>query len=107
MNLLNDIRWSPQLLPWHHLLLLLEGHVVHLPAPKTHFAKDIIFKNDTPIFCTSKNPLVFIKKGVIDERETEMMRVRWKLIQFNYQIPPNLQKDITSCPRCFASLILD
>ena len=104
---LNDFRWSPQLLPWHDLLLLLEGHVVHLPAPKTHFAKDIIFKNDTPIFCTSKNPLVFIKNGVIDERETEMMRVRWKLIQFNHQIPPNLQKDITSCPRCFASLILD
>ena len=94
---LNDFRWSPQLLPWHDLLLLLEGHVVHLPAPKTHFAKDIIFKNDTPIFCTSKNPYVFIKNGVIDERETEMMRVRWKLIQFNHQIPPNLQKDITSC----------
>ena len=36
-----------------------------------------------------------------------MMRVRWKLIQFNHQIPSNLQKDITSCPRCFANLILD
>ena len=104
---LNDFRWSPQLLPWHDLLLLFEGHVIHLPAPKTHFAKDIIFKNDTPVFCTSKNPLVFIKNGVIDERETEMMRVRLKLIQFNYQIPPILQIDITSCPRCFASLILD
>ena len=67
----------------------------------------MMFKNDTPIFCTSKNPLVFIKNGVIDERETEIMRVRWKLIQFNYQIATNLQKDITSCPRCFASLILD
>ena len=82
---LNDFRWCPQLLPWHDLLLLLEGHVVHLPAPKTLFSKDITFENDTPIFCTSKNPLVFIKNGVIDERETEMMRVRWKLIQFNYQ----------------------
>ena len=103
---LNDFRWCPQLLPWHDLLLLLEGHVVHLPAPKTHFSKDITFENDTPIFCTSKNPLVFIKNGVIDERETEMMRVRWKLIQFNYQIPPNTQRDITSCARCFATLIL-
>ena len=104
---LNDFRWSPQLLPCHDLLLLPEGHVVHLSASKTHFAKDITFKNDIPIFCTSKNPLVFIRNGVIDERETEMMRVRWKLIQFNHQIPPNSQKDIASCPRCFASLILD
>jgi hypothetical protein len=39
-------------------------------------------------------------------RETEMMRVRWKLIQFNYKIPPNTQRDITSCARCFATLIL-
>ena len=66
-----------------------------------------MFKNDTPILCTSKNPLEPIKNGVIDERETEMMRARWKLIQFNHQFPPNLQKDIMSCPRCFASLILD
>ena len=43
----------------------------------------------------------------MDERETEMIRVCRKLIQFDHQIPPNLQKDITSCPRCFASLILD
>jgi hypothetical protein len=103
---LNDFRWCPHLLPWHDLLLLLEGHVVHLPAPKTHFSKDITFENDTPISCTSENPLMFIKNGVIDERETEMMRVRWKLIQFNYQVPPNTQRDITSGARCFATLIL-
>jgi hypothetical protein len=93
-------------LPWHDLLLLLEGHVVHLPAPKTHFSKDITFENYTPISCTSEKPLMFIKHGVIDERETEMMRVRWKLIQFNYQVPPNTQRDITSGARCFATLIL-
>lgn len=32
---LNDFRWCSQLIPWHDLLLMLEGHVVHLPAPKT------------------------------------------------------------------------
>ena len=38
---LNDFRWSAQVIPWHDMLLLLEGSVVHLAAPKTHFAKDI------------------------------------------------------------------
>ena len=36
---LNDFRWSPQVIPWHDLLLMLEGHVVHFPASKTHFAR--------------------------------------------------------------------
>lgn len=103
---LNDFRWSPQLIPWQDLLLLLEGHVVHFPAPKTHFSKDIDFDMDTPIFSTSKNALVYIKNGMIDERETEMMRVRWTVIQLNYQIPRDQQRDVPSCPRCFANLIL-
>lgn len=103
---LNDLRWSPQLIPWQDLLLLLEGHVVHFPAPKTHFSKDIDFDMDTPIFSTSKNALVYIKNGMIDERETEMMRVRWTVIQLNYQIPRDQQRDVPSCPRCFANLLL-
>lgn len=103
---LNDFRWSPQLIPWQDLLLLLEGHVVHFPASKTHFSKDIDFDMDTPIFCTSKNALVFIKNGMIDERETEMMRVRWTVIQLNHQIPRENQRDVPSCPRCFANIVL-
>ena len=73
---LNDFRWSPQVLPWHDMLLRLEGQTAHLPAPKYHYAKDIVFETDTAIFCTGKHELVFIKGGCIDERETEMMRVR-------------------------------
>ena len=103
---LNDFRWSPQVISWNDMLLLLEGQLVHLPAPKTHFAKDIAFEKDTPIFCTGKYPIVFIKNGVIDERETEMMTVRWRVFNFNYQIPAERQRDIPACPKCFASLIL-
>ena len=40
---------------WHDLLLRLKGDVVHLPAPKTHFAKDISLTSDTRIFCTGKH----------------------------------------------------
>ena len=34
--LLNDLRWTPSLIPWHDFLLLLEGQPVHLPAPKSY-----------------------------------------------------------------------
>jgi len=103
---LNDFRWTSQIIPWHDLLLLLEGQLVHFPAPKCHFAKDISLESDTPIFCTGKRSIVLIKRGEIDERETEMMAVRWRLFSFSYQIPESDQVDIPPCPRCFAEFIL-
>ena len=103
---LNDFRWSSQIIPWHDLLLLLEGQTVHLPTPKSHFSKDIVFENDSPIFCTSKDEITFVRGGVPDQRETEMMRVRWKIFHFHYQIPFTQQKSVPACPRCFSELIL-
>lgn len=104
---LNDFRWSSQIIPWHDFLLMLEGQMVHLPAPKTHYAKDIVFDKDTPIFCTSKQPIIFIKNGVIDQRETDMMAVRWKIFHFNVRIAEQNQKEIRKCAKCFATLILE
>ena len=104
---LNDFRWSPQIIAWHDLLLMLEGQLVHLPAPKSHFAHDLVFDKDTPIFSTSKHQLVYVKGGVVDERETEMMAVRWKIFNFNRQILQEEQRDIDPCPACFARFILE
>lgn len=104
---LNDFRWNPQIIPWHDLLLMLEGQPVHLPAPKSYFCKDIEFNADTPIFCTTKRDLVYVKGGVIDETETEMMAVRWYSFQFRRQIPHCDQITVPSCARCFAELILN
>ena len=103
---LNDFRWSQQIIAWHDLLLMLEGQLVHLPAPKSHYAKDIVFNLDTPVFCTTKHPIVLVRSGHVDERETEMMSVRWRIFAFNYQIPLEHQKDIVPCPTCFCRLIL-
>ena len=103
---LNDFRWSAQIITWHDLLLLLEGQVVHLPAPKSHFAADVKFDRDTPIFCTTKQPLSLVRNGCVDERETEMMQVRWVCFAFHFQVPRNEQKDIAPCPSCFANMIL-
>ena len=103
---LNDFRWSQQVIPWHDLLLMLEGQIVHLPAPKTHYAKDIVFDEDTPIFCSGKQPLLFLKHGIIDQTETEMMAVRWRVFKFTHQISQEQQQDIPVCPKCFARFIL-
>ena len=66
-----------------------------------------MFDSDTPILATSKHQLVFVKNSAIDEQETEMMTVRWKMFNFNRQIPQAEQQKVTACPTCFANLILE
>jgi len=85
---------------------MLEGQLVHLPAPKTHFSEDFVLKESTPVFATGKNPLIYIKGGQIEERETEMMNVRWRYFSFRAQIPANEQLEVPSCGSCFAKFIL-
>ena len=104
---LNDFRYTPAILPWSDMLLLLEGHVVHFAAPKTTYARDIEFSSDTPVFATSKSSIVFITGSIVDERETEMMDVRWRKFNFFHQIPISAQKTVTPCGCCFAKLLLD
>ena len=104
---LNDFRWSNQIIPWHDLLLMLEGHLVHLPAPKTHFAKDICSQRDTPVFSTGKSSLVYLKNGAIDEAETDMMSARWLNIRLHYQIPRGEHREIPACGKCFSQLIIN
>ena len=43
----------------------------------------------------------------MDEREDKMMAVRWRVFDFKHQIPPNEQKDIAPCGKCFATLVLE
>ena len=78
---------------------------MHLPAPKTHFTQDVEFSRDTPIFCTSKEEPSLVRGGLLDQRETEMMRVCWKIYTFHHQIAETEQELIPPCSRCFAELI--
>ena len=103
---LNDFRWQSHLIPWHDLLLLLEGGLVHLPAPKTHFAQDLTLDGITPVFATSKHAIMFIKGGVVEERETEMMSVRWNEFRFHSQIPATQQQCVPPCGHCFSHFII-
>ena len=85
---------------------MLEGQPVHLPAPKSHFCKDIVFDKDKPIFGPSKYELVFVRGGVVDERESEMMKVRWQIFHLSCQILQQHQKAVPPCGKCFARLVL-
>ena len=49
------------MIPWHNLLLLLEGEAVHFSVPKTHFAEDILLDSDTPVVATSKSKLILLR----------------------------------------------
>lgn len=103
---LNDLRWTPEMIPWSEFLNLLEGQTVHLAAPKTHFAQDILLSTDMPIFATSIEMIKFIGKSQYIQGENAMMEARWKEMKFFAQIEQDKQKSIESCPRCFAELVL-
>lgn len=94
-----------KIIPWHDLLLLLEGQTVHLPAPKTHHVHAIEFTKDTPIFATSKDEIVYVRGGAVDARKCGMMRVRWHIFQFQVQMPQAERVNISPCPHCFSEFI--
>ena len=89
-----------------NLLLVLEGDPVHLPAPKSHFWRDIVLDRDTPIFGTSKQEFAFVRGGVVDEREIEMMKVRWRIFHLNRQIRLEDERKVPPCGKCFARFVL-
>ena len=104
--LLNDFRWSKDLILWHDLLLLLEGETVKLPAPKNIFSEGIVISTDVAIFAASKSTVKHRDPyNASDDRETDMMPARWKNYQFRHQFCPQEQKNLPPCPRCFAKLV--
>ena len=109
--LLNDFRWSKDLIPWHGMLLLLECETVKLAALKNIYSENIIISPDVAIFARSKSSVKH--RGpydASDNREAEMMAARWKnyelcQMEFRHQFSPQEQKNLPSCPRCFAKLV--
>ena len=66
----------------------------------------LLQRHCTPIFGTSKLQLIFVREGVVVERETEMIKVRWRIFHLSRQI---LQQDLKAVPPCgklFARLVL-
>jgi len=105
--LLNDFRWSAELIAWKDLLLLLEGEPVKLPAPKNFFSEDVYIKSDIPIFGTSKSMIKFRGPyNTSDDIEDDMMKVRWRVFRFSHTFAEEDQKRVAACAKCFCTLIL-
>lgn len=98
---LNDFRYNSVTIGWSELLNLLEGQLVRLPAPKSHYSCDLVLDKDTPILATSKEAVTHQ-----DERERQMMECRWKVFRFQYQIPAEEQQKMKPCGPCFCQLVL-
>ena len=103
---LTDFRWSPVILPWNDMLLLLEGHIVHFAAPKITYNQDSECSKDTPIFATSRAPISYIKGSMTNDRETEMMAVRWRTFKVRHHFDITCQRPVPSCGYCFATLVV-
>ena len=58
-----------------------------------------------PIFCTSKDEPSYVRGSVVDGRETQMMKVRWRVLNLFHQIPEEQQKSVPSRGKCFIRLI--
>ena len=104
---LNDFRWSPAVIPWEQLLHLLEGDVVKFPTPKNHYRDNIIFKRDSPVFVTAPDEIVSNKSGPQMLKETKMMKKRWNVLSFTYEIPDHEIREMKPCGTCFCKLVLD
>ena len=61
MFLLNDIRWSKDLIPWHDMLLLLDDETVKLPATKNIYSENIVISTDGTKLATSKSSMQVIR----------------------------------------------
>ena len=75
---LHDFHWISELLEWNEFLVLLKGHTVHLPAPKSHFASDICIDKDTPFFATSKDVIKFIIGKIYTIPQMKLKTIWWQ-----------------------------
>ena len=52
---------------WRDFLLMSGGQLVHFLAPKSHNAKEILFKIDTPVCSSPKNQLLWPRSSLNDK----------------------------------------
>ena len=104
---LQDFRYNREIISWSDLLLLLEGETVKLPAPKNHFAEDIVIEstNDIPIFATGPAKISYSLFSPDHHLETEMMTSRWKIFELTHVFTEEKKRDIAPCGHCFAKMI--
>ena len=105
--LLQDFRWSADLITWKDFLLLLEGEKVKLPAPRNFFRDDVVISSDVAIFATGIDEIKFRGPyNARDAREDAMMKSRWRVFKLTHEFKEKDQIKVEPCGFCFANLVL-
>lgn len=92
---LNDFRWFSSVIQWHDFLLLLEGQLVHFPAPKSHYEKRHRFHWRYTNFCDRKESHCLCKEQFVG-RERDR----------NDECALENILELPVCGKCFATLSL-
>ena len=62
-------------------------------------------QGDTPINCTNKDELGFVREGVVGERKNPKMKVGWQVFSLFNQISEERPKFVSPCRQCLSRLI--
>ena len=62
-------------------------------------------QGDTPLFCTSKDELGFVRGRIVGERENPKMKVGWRVFSLFNQISEERPKTVSPCRKCLSRLI--
>lgn len=98
--LLNEFCWQNEMISWHDLLFLLEDKQSSCQPLKNIYGENINITTDNVIFATSKSMVKYQgSHNSSDERETEMMAVRWKNFEIYHRFFAQEQKVLSPCPK--------
>lgn len=104
---LNDFRWHLKMIACADLCLALECNMVLLPVPKNLSNYDVELLKDAPFFATLYAPIVLVKGCSIDNTNTQIMNVRWCVLNLWCQILVGNKQELVPCGHCFAKFILE
>ena len=62
-NFLKDSWWPRDLITWEKLHLLLQGHILKLPAPKNYSSSNVCIQSDVPVFAISISPISYLGRN--------------------------------------------
>ena len=102
--LLNDFRYSKDLIPWHDKLLLLEGETVKLPAPKNIYDEDIVILIVVAISTTINSSIKHRGPyNASDDRKQRWWLLDRKTISFAINFSTGAKKS-ASLPKMFCKI---
>ena len=108
---LQDVRMNTYKLSFDSLLVWWEGEAFRVPLAQNHHKGDRLYKDRAPLFASSGGKLRIpleeaVRMQVNPERQNDMMDARWRYFHHSVSMPPDPQKNVAPCARCFSRWLL-